>query len=116
MAGTRADRRPIVKMRTAAVLERIHRDDAIALEQALVRIPSYTTEEEPLARYIFAYMRDIGLDATLMPVPLKDKQGFNVIGHIRGAGDGPSLMITGHMDHAPALGREFDDLSQWQRP
>ena len=99
------------------VMRRIGRDDAIAIEQGLVRIPSYTTEEEPLARWLHGRAREMGLPATLSPVPLTDgTQGFNVVCELRGAEPQPTLLITGHMDHAPALGRSYDDLSHWQRP
>lgn len=99
------------------VVERVQRDDVIALERELVRIPSYTTEEARLARWIYGYMQKIGLRARLDSVALPGgKESFNVIGEIPGTGDEPSLLLVGHMDHAPALGRAFDDLSRWKRP
>jgi acetylornithine deacetylase/succinyl-diaminopimelate desuccinylase-like protein len=95
----------------------VTRKDVEQLARGLVRIPSYTTEEEPLAEFIAEYMKSIGLDATLQEVPLAaTTRSFNVIGKIEGEAGGPSLMFTGHMDHAPALGRNYDDLSRWKRP
>lgn len=61
-------------------------------------------------------MQEAGLRARLDPVPLPSgKESFNVIGELPGRGNGPSLLFTGHMDHAPALGRSYDDLSRWTR-
>jgi len=100
----------------ATTVPRIERRDAEELLRSLVQIPSYTTEEAPLAEFIHAYMRSLGLDAELQTVPLQDgKTSFNVLGKIPGSGNGPSLMFTGHMDHAPALGKSYDDLSLWHR-
>lgn len=100
----------------AVSLPRIERYDAEKLLRGLVQIPSYTTEEAPLAEFIHGYMRRIGLDAEFQAVPLQSgKTSFNVLGRIPGTGDGPSLMFTGHMDHAPALGKSYDDLSHWHR-
>jgi acetylornithine deacetylase len=96
--------------------DRVVRDDVIALERELVRIPSYTTEEASLARRIHAYMREIGLQAQLQPVPLSEgRESFNVVGTIPGSDHEPLLLLIGHMDHAPALGRAYDDLGLWKR-
>ncbi|MGQ0569071.1 MAG: M20 family metallopeptidase [Armatimonadota bacterium] len=101
---------------SASLLDRIQRDEVIALQRDLVRVPSYTTEEASLARVIFAHMRRIGLRARLDPVALGDGQeSFNVVGQIPGPSTSSSLLLIGHMDHAPALGRAFDDLSLWSR-
>lgn len=94
----------------------VERDEAETLLRDLVRIPSYTTEETPLAEFIHGYMCSIGLDAQLEAVPLAGgRTSHNVVGKIEGTGEGPTLLFTGHMDHAPALGRDFDDLSKWRR-
>lgn len=98
-------------------MDRIRRDQVIDLQRDLVRVPSYTTEEEPLARVIFGHMQRIGLKARLDRVLLgENKQSFNVVGEIPGRSTTQSLLFVGHMDHAPALGRDFDDLSLWSRP
>src|SRR5690606_12157945 len=88
--------------------------EAATLLQGLVRIPSYTTQETPLAEFIYEYMLSIGLDCQLEAVPLSGgKTSHNVVGKIAGRSGGPTLLFTGHMDHAPAVGKDFDDLSKW---
>lgn len=98
------------------ILDAIDPERVVELEKGLVAIPSYTTQETPLATFIVDYLRSVGVEAELQEVPLGGgKISHNAIGRIRGVGGGKSLTLTGHMDHLPILGQAYDDLSHWQR-
>lgn len=99
-----------------SILAQIDDDEVIAFEQALVRIPSYTTEETPLATFIVGRLREAGLPAELQEVRLADgRTSHNVMCSIAGSGGGRSLLLFGHMDHGPILGRAFaEDMSSWR--
>jgi len=61
----------------------------------LVNIPSATGNENGIAHYLAARMRNAGMDTDLQ---LVDAGRPNAVGHWRGRGDGLNLMFTGHMD------------------
>src|SRR5260370_6280177 len=103
-----------------------HVDAARVLEgeQALLRIPSSAFEEKAIADHLAERMEDIGLDVTMMDVV----HPFNPtitrrepIGILRGSGEGPSLMLNGHMDAGVEMpgwsvdryGAKFEDGWIW---
>ncbi|MGQ0572435.1 MAG: M20 family metallopeptidase [Armatimonadota bacterium] len=89
-------------------------DDArvVALERAMVRIPSFTLEETALALYLAQYMRDAGLEVELQTVPISDTTaGVQPVGRLRGTDGGSSLLLSGHMDY---IGLE--EPERWQHP
>jgi len=102
-------------------LAEIKDDEVIQLEKDLVCIPSYTTEEHRLAEFVGDFLADQGINVEMQEVDLphnkrsSNQSSNNVIGRIRGSGDGPSLMFNGHMDHGPIGGRNVADYSEWQR-
>src|SRR5262245_48960379 len=62
---------------------------------ALVDIPSPTGQEAAVAHFLVERMRDIGMETDM---PEVDPGRPNAVGHLRGAGDGLNLLLTGHMD------------------
>jgi acetylornithine deacetylase len=82
----------------AAVLREIREDEVIELARDLARIPSFTTEETPVARFLARYLEEQGIEAELSEV---EPGRFQTVGHLRGAGDGPSLLYDGHIDIDP---------------
>jgi len=66
--------------------------DPVRLAQELVRIPSPPGEEKELADYLFSQLRRVG---EVERGPLG-----TIIGRIR-RGEGPTLLLTGHMDTVP---------------
>jgi acetylornithine deacetylase len=85
------------------VLDAVREDELVALAKDLVRIPSFTTEETPAARFLHGYLQGHGIPAELMEV---EPGRFQVIGRIRGAagaGGGKSLMLNGHLDVDPLV-------------
>ncbi len=89
------------------ILECINDGAIVKLEQAVVRIPSFTYEETELAEYLARYMRDAGIDVEMHEVadPFgSGRKSKQPVGRIRGSGEAPSLMFNGHMDHLPLAG------------
>jgi acetylornithine deacetylase len=81
---------------TRAVLERVDRRELIDLASALIRIPSFKTEETPVARFLEAFFRERGLRRSTCRRSSPD--GFQTIATLRGTGGGASLMLNGHTD------------------
>jgi putative selenium metabolism hydrolase len=79
------------------------RADILAFAQLLVATPSLCGEEGALVNLLTSRMQVLGFDEVFV-----DELG-NCIGRIRGAGTGPSVLFTCHMDHeAPG------ELADWQ--
>ncbi len=70
------------------------RDDLLGLLKRLVATPSLTGHEGDVARLLEKEMKNEGFDVTI------DKVG-NVVGTIKGSGNGRTLLYNGHMDHVP---------------
>jgi acetylornithine deacetylase/succinyl-diaminopimelate desuccinylase-like protein len=79
-------------------------DAMIAACQEVIRIPSETCNEKAVSQVFASHMRALGFDEVDI-----DENG-NVIGRIRGVGNGPSIMVNGHMDHVPT-GEMVDPFS-----
>jgi acetylornithine deacetylase len=109
-------RRELDQETANSILACIEERDVIDLARSLIQIPSYTGEESELAHFVVDYMHKAGMEAEIHEVPLESgKISHNAVGFVRGTQHGPSLMFNGHLDTEPWLGREFDDLSTWQR-
>ncbi len=61
----------------------------------MVDIPSATGNEAAMAHYLAERMQRAGLETELQ---LVDAGRPNAVGHLRGAGTGTNLLLTGHMD------------------
>ncbi len=86
---------------SARVLAHVDEDRLLALECALIRIPSTTFEEGEIADYLATYMADLGLEVEMMQVANPKATGSftrQPVGRLAGTGGGPSLMLNGHMD------------------
>ncbi len=68
----------------------------IAACQEVIRVPSLSYEEQAVGQVYAGHLRKLGFDEVEI-----DGNG-NVVGRLKGAGNGPSLMINGHIDHVPA--------------
>ena len=87
---------------------------ALALDEAwmtdllarLVEIPSPFGEEMAIAEALVEVMAGCGLEASLQRL---DDRSANAIGVLRGAGDGPALMIFAPLD-SPFTGRAEDEV------
>jgi len=83
------------------ILKAIDADEVMNLAKELVRIPSYTTEETPVARYLDEVFRREGFESRLQEV---DPGRFQTIARLPGTGGGRSLMLNGHLDIDPIPG------------
>jgi acetylornithine deacetylase/succinyl-diaminopimelate desuccinylase-like protein len=77
------------------VVSAINPDELCDLALDLCRIPSPTGEEGPLAEFIADWYRKNGLIGIRQEV---EAGRANAIGIVRGRGDGPTLMLNGHLD------------------
>jgi acetylornithine deacetylase len=80
---------------TRVVLAHIDRQELIDLAGALIRIPSFKTEETPLALFLEEFFRQRGYDVDLQEI---EPGRFQTIAILRGTGGGASLMLNGHID------------------
>ncbi len=97
----------------AAIDRSLDTDRMIAACQEVVRTPSLSFEEAEVAAIYAGHLNDLGFESVEI-----DRNG-NVIGVLRGQGNGPSLMVNGHIDHVPTgemsdpFSAELVDASRW---
>jgi len=77
------------------VLAQVDRQELIDLASSLIRIPSFKTEETPVARFLEAFFRDRDYHVDLQEIEPGRSQ---TIATLRGTGGGASLMLNGHTD------------------
>ncbi|MDH4113348.1 MAG: hypothetical protein OEV60_11845, partial [Actinomycetota bacterium] len=89
---------PDVAARVAQVLDAVDLDRAVDLVQEVCRIPSILGEEGDLASFLASVMSESGFEGVELQPVVADRP--NAVGHLR-FGDGPSVVMTGHMDTKP---------------
>lgn len=82
------------------VQKAINKDEVTKLCQELVRIPSFSGEEGPVARLLANRLEASGLLTRI------DEHG-NLIAILKGEKPGPKLLLNGHMDVAPVGRKEL---------
>src|SRR5215467_4136343 len=80
---------------TRAVLAHVDARELIDLASALIRIPSFKTEETGVARFLEGFFRPRGYTVDLQEI---EPGRFQTIATLRGSGGGASLMLNGHTD------------------
>jgi len=78
-----------------AVLACVDPRELIDLAGALIRIPSFKTEETAVARFLDTFFRERGYAVDLQEI---EPGRFQTIATLRGTGGGASLMLNGHTD------------------
>ncbi|MFN8593320.1 MAG: M20/M25/M40 family metallo-hydrolase [Thermomicrobiales bacterium] len=92
--------------RAERILAEIDADKIVALASDLIRIPSFKTEETPLARWSGDWFRERGYEVELQEV---QPGRFQTIARLKGTGGGKSIMFNGHLDIDPlSLGWKHD--------
>src|SRR5262245_62768211 len=86
---------PAPDARIQAVLEHVDPRDLVDLASSLIRIPSFKTEETPVALFLEEFFRERGYDVDLQEI---EPGRFQTIATLRGTGGGASLMLNGHTD------------------
>ncbi len=74
---------------------KIDRDRLVETASRLIDVPSFTGDEEPLARLVAQLMEELGLTVQWQQV---EEGRANALGIWAGAGGGRSLMFNGHLD------------------
>ena len=90
-----------------SILAAVDQDRLLTMEQECVRIPSFSYAEQACADYLGRVMGEIGLEVEMMEVedPMgTGRRSRQPVGRLCGTGDGPSLMLNGHMDHRELVG------------
>jgi acetylornithine deacetylase len=88
------------------VFHYISRDRLIDLGSELIKIPSFKTEETPVARWLADYFSGLGYEVDLQEV---EPGRYQTIATLKGTGGGKSLMFNGHVDIDPlAIGWKRD--------
>lgn len=97
----------------ARVLEHMDEDYVLDLARRLIRIPSTAPPLQlgEIAGVVAREMEEYGAEVTVVGDRGEGWERPNVLGVVRGASPGPTLMLAAHTDVVPAY-----DLSQWQRP
>lgn len=83
-----------------AVLAAIDVAELTEFARGMVAIPSQCAiePEEPCARYVVAKLAELGMQTELQMV---QPGRPNAMGYRKGTGEGPSLMLNGHLDTTP---------------
>ncbi|MDX1395592.1 MAG: ArgE/DapE family deacylase [Gemmatimonadota bacterium] len=105
------------------VVEHVDGEALVERLAELIAIPSTANEETPAQRLVAEHMRAIGLETDVWEIDFKTltrhpaytvdidrRDGLGVVGTLRG-GDGPTLILNGHVDVVPA-----GALALWTRP
>ena len=83
----------------SSVLDALDLDRSVELVREVCRVPSVLGEEGALASFLADTMTGSGFeDVELQPV-LEDRP--NAVGHLSFGGQGPTVVLTGHMDTKP---------------
>lgn len=81
-----------------SVLQAVDKNWIADQAERLVRIPSVTLQEEQACICYLQQLRDLGLDVDVREVT---SGRTNLYARIAGTGDGPTLMLNGHLDTIP---------------
>jgi acetylornithine deacetylase len=81
-----------------SVLRSLDLERAVELVQEVCRIPSVLGEEGDLAAFLASVMRESAFDDVELQPVVQDRP--NAVGHVS-LGDGPTVVLTGHMDTKP---------------
>jgi len=80
---------------TRSVLARVDPPELVDLASALIRIPSFKTEETEVARFLEKFFRERDYVVDLQEI---EPGRLQTIATLRGTGGGASLMLNGHTD------------------
>jgi acetylornithine deacetylase len=80
------------------ILAQVDQQAIVDLASELIRIPSFKTEETPVARWLADFCRERGYQVDLQEV---EPGRFQTIARLPGSGGGKSLMFNGHIDIDP---------------
>ena len=76
------------------IADRIQPNQLLNLTRTLVEIPSVTGQEQPIADWMFDYLKSLELDH-VERLPVEDA-GETIVGWLEGPEDGPEMMLMFH--------------------
>ena len=79
----------------SGLISRVDEKAIVGLASDLIKIPSFKTEETPVAEFLADLFRDRGYEVDLQEV---EPGRLQTIATLKGAGNGCSLMLNGHTD------------------
>ena len=82
------------------VLDAIEDNAVIAFARQVARIPSVHGDEKAIGDVCATHIETLGLETQRVGV---ERDRFNVLGWLRGAGGGRSLTLNGHLDTVPEV-------------
>jgi len=85
----------VARMLSDRVLAQVDQQQIIELASDLIRIPSFKTEETPLALFLADFFRERGYQVDLQEI---EPGRLQTIATLKGSGGGASLMLNGHTD------------------
>ena len=77
------------------ILAHVDQAAMVDLASALIRIPSFKTEETTVARFLADFFHTRGYQVDLQEI---EPRRFQTIATLKGTGSGMSLMLNGHID------------------
>lgn len=93
------------------VRKSVSKTEIEGLVKSLVKIPSHSqvpTREKEVADFLKMFLEGEGIEVKLRRV---EKDRSNVLGVVRGSGDGKSLMLNGHTDTVPPYDMDVPPFS-----
>ena len=81
----------------------------LAAELVAAATPNPPGDERAAAAVVVEHLRRLGIDDVRVVGP--DERRVNVLARVPGRGDGPTLLLNGHLDTKPP-----GDLDLWERP
>ena len=85
---------------TQIALNALNEKDLVELTKEMIRIPSLSGDETPLAEFLLDYMERAGLDVEMQHVDPTRSQPRGVL---HGTSEGSSLLMNAHLDMPPVL-------------
>ena len=77
------------------IVDSVTAERCTELAATLVDVPSLTGNEKPIAECVLGILNGMGIDAYRQEF---EPDRYNVIGNIKGRGNGATLLLNGHMD------------------
>ena len=90
------------EIQASEIVDQIDEEKLLDLAKSMVRIASPRLHESELADWVAAYLAEAGFEVEIQKIAEGEIQSKNVIGRIRGNGEGSNLLLLGHMDVAAA--------------
>lgn len=96
-----------------SIIDSVTPERCTELAATLVDVPSLTGNEKPIAECVLGLLNSMGIDAYRQEF---EPERYNVIGNIKGSGNGATLLLNGHMDISFAGNEQYLPDAPGYRP